>query len=269
MLRQLPLADALLSRLRDGMEWANERRDLVRAVRAVRRLLPGDPQFGDPLSTAGSEPSQLVGRRVWAINHGRWTAAGESGLAFLQVAEWAAGREQARERTRDLAIVFTDLVGFSSWALEVGDERALELLREVGVVVEGCIEAQGGRIIKRLGDGVMAVFEEPADALVAMRGCIESVESLEIAGYRPALRAGLHVGRPRRLGGDYLGIDVNIAARICEDANEGEALVSAPALERLDGEPVKLSGRRTVRRPGIPRDLQVHVAVLYETPAGG
>jgi adenylate cyclase len=210
----------------------------------------------------------LVGRRLWAINRGRWSAAGETGLGFLQVAEWAARREQASERPQDLAIVFTDLVGFSSWALEAGDDRALELLRRVGIVVEGCIEANGGRIIKRLGDGVMAVFDEPADALLAMRGSIEGVESLEVGGYRPQLRAGLHVGRARRLGDDYLGVDINIAARICEDAQEGEALVSGAALRRLDGTPVKLQGRRTVDRPGVPPDLEVHVALLDGAGSG-
>jgi class 3 adenylate cyclase len=166
---------------------------------------------------------------------------------------------------RDLAIVFTDLVGFSSWALEAGDEAALELLREVGVVVEGCVEEHGGRIIKRLGDGVMAVFDAPDEALAAMSEAIAGVDGLQVDGYRPGLRAGLHVGQARRLGGDYLGVEVNIAARICEDARVGEAFVSDAALERLDGASIELRGGRTVRRPGMPEDLGVHVAVLGGT----
>jgi adenylate cyclase len=262
VVNQLLPTDALASRLRAGAEWANERRDLVRAVRALRQVLPGDPDFGDPLSTGGSEPAQLVGRRLWTFNRARFSAAGETGLAFLQVAEWVARREQSREEPRDLAIVFTDLVAFSSWALEAGDDRSLELLRQVGVVVEGCVEDHGGRIIKRLGDGVMAVFDEPADALAAVHEAIEGVEGIEVGGYRPRLRAGLHMGRARQLGGDYLGVDVNVASRICEDAHEGEALVSRPALDGLDGTPVEIGERRTVSRPGVPDDLEVYVAVL-------
>lgn len=256
------LPDALTAWIRAGAEWANERRDLVRSVRALRHLLPGDPDFGDPLSTAGTEPSELVGRRLWTIGRGRWSAAGEMGLAFLQIAEWAAGREQARDETRDLAIVFTDLVGYSSWALEAGDQPALELLREVGVVIDRCFEQSGGRVIKRMGDGVMAVFDEPDDALTAMDDAIRAVAAIEVAGYRPKLRAGLHVGRPRRLGSDYLGIDVNVAYRICEDAADGEALLSQAAVDRLDGAGFELEGRRNIRRPGIPPDLEVYVASL-------
>ncbi|CAA9497159.1 MAG: Purine cyclase-related protein [uncultured Solirubrobacterales bacterium] len=259
---QLPRPQYLASRLRAAAGWANERPDLMRAVRMLRDFLPGDAEFGDPYSTAGNEPAQLVGRRLWAINHSRWSAAGEAGLAFLQVAEWVTRRDQAREEIRDVAIVFTDLVGFSSWALEAGDDRSIELLRRVGATVEGCIEAHGGRLIKRLGDGVMAVFEEPADALTAMHEAIERVADLRADGYRVLMRAGLHVGQARRLGGDYLGVDVNVASRICEDAQEGEALISRPVLDRLDGAPVKVRGRRTVERPGVPRDLEVYAVEL-------
>ncbi|CAA9483508.1 MAG: Purine cyclase-related protein [uncultured Solirubrobacterales bacterium] len=262
MAPQLPRPQNLASRVRAGAGWASERPDLMRAVRMFRDFLPGDADFGDPYSTAGNEPAQVVGRRLWAINRSGWSAAGEAGLAFLQVAEWVTRRDQAREETRDVAIVFTDLVGFSSWALEAGDDQSIELLRRVGATVEGCIEAHGGRLIKRLGDGVMAVFEEPADALIAMHEAIERVADLRADGYRVQMRAGLHVGQARRLGGDYLGVDVNIASRICEDAEEGEALISHPALDRLDGAPVRVRGRRTVERAGVPRDLKVYVVEL-------
>ena len=66
------------------------------------------------------------------------------------------------------------------------------------------------------------------------------------------MRAGVHVGQARRLGDDCLGLDVNVAARICEDAKEGEALISRPVLDGLDGAPVEIQGRRTVKRPGVP-----------------
>ena len=252
----------MASRLRAGAGWASERPDLVRALRLMRDFLPGDAEFGDPYSTAGNEPAQLVGRRLWSINHTRWSAAGEAGLAFLQLAEWVTRREQVRGETRDVALVFTDLVGFSSWALKAGDEVSIELLRRVGAIIEGCIEAHGGRLIKRLGDGVMAVFEEPGEAVVAMHEAIKRVEGVHTDGYRVQMRAGIHVGQARRLGGDYLGVDVNVASRICEAANEGEALISRQVLDRLNGAPIEIVGQRTVDRPGVPDDLAVYVAEL-------
>jgi class 3 adenylate cyclase len=55
-----------------------------------------------------------------------------------------------------IAILFTDLVGFSAWALKAGDAAMLELLREVGTAQEAAGLARGGRIVKRLGDGLMS-----------------------------------------------------------------------------------------------------------------
>ena len=57
-----------------------------------------------------------------------------------------------------MAPLFTDLVGFSAWALHAGDAAVLELLREVGAEVEALITGHEGRIVKRLGDGLMATF---------------------------------------------------------------------------------------------------------------
>ena len=65
-----------------------------------------------------------------------------------------------------LAIVFTDLVGFSDWALEAGDDISLELLREVAEAIEPPVVDHGGEVVKRLGDGMMAVFGD-ADAAAA------------------------------------------------------------------------------------------------------
>ena len=59
--------------------------------------------------------------------------------------------------------MFTDLVGFSPWSLQVGDEATLKLLRRVSQVVEPPLLEAGGHIVKRMGDGIMAVFSEPRD----------------------------------------------------------------------------------------------------------
>ena len=73
-------------------------------------------------------------------------------------------------------------------------------------------------MVKRLGDGMMAVFADPGDALAAVKAGRANLDQVECDGYEPKLRAGLHVGKPRKIGGDYLGVDVNIAARLAENA---------------------------------------------------
>jgi adenylate cyclase len=111
--------------------------------------------------------------------------------------------------------------------------------------------------VKRLGDGLLAVFRDPAAAVAAALAAGEGVAAVELDGYRPQMRAGVHVGHPKRVGGDYLGIDVNIAARLTEAASGGEVLVSEPLCERIDGQAFELKKRR-FKAKGAPRDLAVY-----------
>lgn len=230
---------------------------LLAATRGLRRRLPGDDKFGDPLSTAGPAPVEVVARSVSTLSPERRSAAQELGLAGLQL--WQSLSEAAGRGRGDqpVALLFTDLVGFSSWALEAGDVTTLELLRAVGTAVEAAIHAHDGRIVKRLGDGVMATFLEAPSALDAALDAQDAVAQVEVDDYRPQMRAGVHWGRPRRLGGDYLGVDVNIAARVGDAAKAGEVVVSDPVLERLDVERLEVGRSKRLRAEGAPRAMRV------------
>ena len=229
----------------------------LKAARAVRRMLPGDSDLGDPLSMSGDDPSLVLARRVAEVGQQRPSAVRELGLGAFQVWQALAEKQGRGRGDRELAILFTDLVEFSSWALDAGDEATLMLLRKVGRAEDAAVADHGGRIVKRLGDGVMAVFDEPVDAVSAACAARQGVAEVEHGGYSPRLRAGVHLGRPRKIGGDYLGVDVNIAARVADAASGGQVLVSGAACERLpDGE----FERKRVRRfkaKGAPKGLEV------------
>lgn len=245
---------------------------LVEAARRARWRLPGDERYGDPLSTAGDRPAHLLGQRVATLNGERPSAVRELGLGAIQV--WQALSEvQGRGHgDAEVAILFTAVVGFSDWALEAGDGRAVELLRRVAEAVETPVAAHGGTLVKRMGDGHMAVFPVGAEAglgddaltgdaglvaaVSAARGAIAAVAAIELAGHRPALRAGLHVGTPRRLGSDWFGVDVNVAARVGAAAGPGELLISAATRERL-GAAVATGPCRRLDAKGAPDDLEV------------
>lgn len=244
-------------RLRERVRRADARPQLVASARFIRRLLPGDDRYGDPLSTGGRQVSQRIGRLVSEVEPERPSAARELGLAALQA--WQALAEaQGRGRgTADVAILFTDIVKFSPWALEVGDEAALDLLREVAAVEDDAVSEHGGTLVKRLGDGSMSVFSQAAGAVSAALRATERVGGVEVRGHTPVLRAGVHLGRPRRVGGDYLGVDVNIAARVGECAKGGEVLVSEPARAALDEARFRFGRKRRLRETGTPRGLSV------------
>jgi adenylate cyclase len=230
---------------------------LVAAAQYLRERLPGDARFGDRLSTGGPEQRHLLARRLSEIGAERPGVLRELGLSGLQVWE-ALAESQGRGRgDRDLTILFADLAGFSTWALEAGDDAALELLRSVGATVEPAIEERGGRIVKRLGDGLMAVFDEPADGVGAALDACRRLHDVQADGYQPELRAGLHCGRPRALGGDYFGVDVNVAARVAEVAGASEVLISEAVRDRVGDEELNLRRRWRFRAKGTPKGLKV------------
>jgi adenylate cyclase len=238
---------------------------LVSAAAAVRRRLPGDGRYGDALSTAGDEAAHQLGRRLTALTAERPSALREVGLSALQVWQALSEAQGRGHGDKEVAIVFTDLVDFSRFALEAGDEHAVELLRAVGDTVEPIVKAHRGKVVKRLGDGLMAVFDDPAAAIAATHEAGAAITAIEVAGHRPQLRAGVHVGSPRRLGGDLLGVDVNIAARVADAAGAGEVLISGTTRDRLDEEAAARTKRRwRFRAKGAPKDLAVYAA----SPAG-
>ena len=251
---------AALSRLAARAQRIDGQPLLVSAAQALRKRLPGDHQYGDPLSVAGDDPAGQLGRRLAALTNERPSALREVGLSALQVWQGVSEAQGRGQGDKEIAILFTDLVAFSDWALEAGDEKAVELLRRVGLGVEPLVERCGGRVVKRLGDGIMAVFPDAASAVQVAHDACEAVAKIDVDGYSPCLRAGVHVGKPRRLGGDFFGVDVNIAARVANAANGGEVLVSDAARERIGDESVELRRRWRFKAKGAPKDLTVYRA---------
>jgi class 3 adenylate cyclase len=178
-------------------------------------------------------------------------------LAGLQVADWLGEDVRGVAASEEQSILFTDLGGFSQWALDAGDDEVADLLRNADAVITEAIETHDGVVIKRLGDGAMAIFADSDPAVDAAFDAIAAVRRVPSDGYSPVLRAGLHVGRPQRIGNDYVGVDVNIAARLCEAAPDGGVLISEDVRNRIDHG--KLDARRAERDlRGVPSDIAVH-----------
>jgi len=245
-----------IAKLAAALRRTDEKPRLLVAAKLARELLPGDSGYGDPLSTTGSNPSQQLGRRLSTITAERPSLLGEIGLSALQV--WGSISSQGADQGEmEMAILFTDLVDFSDWSLRAGDTVAVELLRDVGAAIEPAVADHRGVVVKRLGDGLMAAFEDPQDAVEAALDAGAAIAALDADGYEPQMRAGVHIGKPRRLGDDYFGTDVNIAARVAEAASGSEVLVSDPVRERLDEQRLKLK-RRRFKAKGAPKELAVY-----------
>jgi class 3 adenylate cyclase len=236
-------------------------------IRRARRILPGDPDFGDPLSTAGEGGPRAAARAAGRLLGDRDGASREFSLGALQV--WQALTEAVSRHPAnpEVTLVFTDLVGFSTWSLEAGDDATLKLLRRVAQAVEPPLLEAGGHIVKRMGDGIMAVFADPLVAVRAVLVAQQAVKAVDVDGYKPRMRVGIHTGRPQRLASDWLGVDVNVAARVMERATRGGVMVSGMTLDQLaqtDLAALGVVAKRAHRpvfagkTPGLPPDLAIY-----------
>nr|WP_231376607.1 adenylate/guanylate cyclase domain-containing protein [Mycobacterium sp. 141] len=257
------------------LQRTNHSPALVALVRRVRRALPGDPDFGDPLSASG-EGGPRAAARVADRFLDREAASREMSLGALQVWQALTERVSGTPANPEVTLVFTDLVGFSSWSLRAGDDATLRLLRRVAQVVEPPLLEAGGHIVKRMGDGMMAVFSDPVVALRAVITALDALNSVEVDGYTPRMRVGIHTGRPQRIGSDWLGVDVNVTARVMERATKGGLMLSNTTLDLIPADEFSAPGLTVKRqrwqvfspRPdGVPDDLVIYrVRLPRQTP---
>lgn len=132
------------------------------------------------------------------------------------------------------AIVFTDLVGFTEFTALAGDEAALALLAAQDRVVSETLPKDAW-VVKELGDGLLLFFPDSVAAVLTGLALQESLDAESDATGLPLwIRIGLHAGHARRRGDDLVGHDVNVAARIVDQAGPGEVLVSEPARAEVD-----------------------------------
>jgi class 3 adenylate cyclase len=128
-----------------------------------------------------------------------------------------------------VTVLFTDVVGSTELMSRVGEAAADELRREHFDRLRRVIGSTGGREVKNLGDGLMVVFEAAASALTCAAGMQQAMASTPIGTdqrERVEIRVGVASGEADTEDGDYFGVPVVEAARLCGAAGAGEVLVS-------------------------------------------
>src|SRR3954453_12394202 len=149
---------------RDVVRRTDSNPQLIPTARFLRNLIPG----GEPETAEMPEPMQRL------VEEGQPkgpSAIRELGKGAVQAWQALSEAQRRRRGSADVAILFTDLVGFSGWALNAGDEAALEGLRQGGDAGQKALSPNQGALVKRLGDGAMAVF---GDADQAVSAALES-----------------------------------------------------------------------------------------------
>lgn len=167
--------------------------------------------------------------------------------------------------TRNGAVLFTDLVGFTEFNDAAGDVAAVEVLDAQTAMASGAIsDCADARIVKELGDGLMIWSGSADEAVTAAVDFMRLVSQARCRGDFPlAVRVGLHHGDAVQRGDDLVGQTVNIAARVCDLAGPNEVLVSDTTIDACSSVPdVRLEPVGPVAMKGVAQPVWLRRIVV-------
>jgi class 3 adenylate cyclase len=181
-----------------------------------------------------------------------WYAGDVEGL-FDQIEAFLTGARAQSRGTRVLTtVLFTDVVGSTERAAQLGDRAWTALLHTHDELVRGQVEAFRGKLVKTSGDGTLAMFDGPARAIHCAAGIRDAVKTIDLS-----VRAGLHTGEVELRGADVAGLAVHIGARIAGLADADEILVSASVPPLVAGSGIRFREHGRYALKGIPKAWDV------------
>jgi class 3 adenylate cyclase len=187
--------------------------------------------------------------------------AGDQQALLDEVEQFLTGRLASPANDRVLAtVLFTDIVGSTGRAAEIGDQQWREVLERHQRLADREIGRHRGRLIKTTGDGLLATFDGPARAVRAgLALCSAAPTELEVQ-----LRAGVHTGECEAIGEDLGGIGVHIAARVQAAAGPGELLVSGTVKDLVIGSGLQFIDRGEHTLKGVPGAWRLYAATAED-----
>jgi class 3 adenylate cyclase len=182
-----------------------------------------------------------------------WPWLGDTDAVIEEIQEFLTGTREPGEPDRVLAtVLFTDIVGSTERAVEVGDRHWRNVLEDHHAAVRSELSRFRGREIDTSGDGFFAVFDGPARAIRCACAITKAVKPLGLE-----VRAGLHTGECELIGEKVGGIAVHTCARVAAKAQPGEVLVSRTVKDLVAGSGIEFLERGTAELKGIPGEWQL------------
>jgi class 3 adenylate cyclase len=138
------------------------------------------------------------------------------------------------DSARETTVLFADVSGSTQLFESAGDAQALEAIQNCLERLRQAAQAAGGRVVKTIGDEIMALFAAPeaaADAAGAMQSAIDAMPP--VANTKLGVRIGFHRGPVIQRDGDVFGDTVNLAARLAQQANKDQIITSGETAARL------------------------------------
>jgi class 3 adenylate cyclase len=182
--------------------------------------------------------------------------AGDQDAIVGEIQAFLTGVRPTHEPHRVLAtVLFTDIVGSTRRAAEIGDTRWQAELSEHDRTARRLLERFGGREVKTTGDGFLATFEAPTRAVRCALGLRDAVRGMGLE-----IRAGVHTGEIEVRTDDIAGLAVHIGARIAALAGDGEVLVSGTLRELVVGSGIGFEDRGPHVLKGVPGEWRLFAA---------
>jgi pimeloyl-ACP methyl ester carboxylesterase/class 3 adenylate cyclase len=233
----------------------------------VRHVLPSIRVPTLVVHRIGDERTRIEGGRYLAqhipgaklvevsgIDHFPWV--GDTDAILDEVEHFVTGTRRGVEPDRILAtVLFTDIVGSTERAAELGDRRWRSLLESHHRLVRAELGRYRGREIDTAGDSFLATFDGPARAIRCAQAITAGVRQLGID-----VRAGLHTGECELMGDSVGGIAVHIGARVAATAGAGEVLVSSTVKDLVAGSGIRFADRGTHVLKGVPGEWRLFAA---------
>ncbi|MFQ5931783.1 MAG: adenylate/guanylate cyclase domain-containing protein, partial [Nitrospiraceae bacterium] len=192
------------------------------------------------------------------VDHFAWV--GDVDALLDEVEEFLTGVRRGPEIERVLAtVLFTDIVGATEHAAQLGDRRWRDLLNSHHASVRRELDRFRGHEVDTAGDGFLATFDGPARAIRCGCAISKSVRQLGVE-----VRVGMHTGECELIGDKVGGIAVHIGARVAAMARGGEVLVSSTVKDLVAGSGIQFESRGTHALKGIPGEW----ALFAVTSAG-
>jgi len=190
------------------------------------------------------------------VDHYPWFGPVDSLVAEIE--EFLTGVRHEPDVDRILAtLLFTDIVGSTARAAELGDRKWREVLDQHDAIARRQVERFRGRLVRSTGDGILATFDGPARAIRCAGTIRDEVRRLNIS-----IRAGLHTGEVEKRGDGVDGVAVHIGARVAALAESGEVLVSATVKDLVAGSGLCFAERGVHELKGVPGQWHLFAADL-------
>jgi class 3 adenylate cyclase len=165
-----------------------------------------------------------------------------------QIEEFLTGSLASSDPDRRLAtVLFTDIVGSTATAAELGDTRWRALLDRHDAIVRGELARFGGHEVDSTGDGFLATFDTPGIAIRCARAIGDTLDAIGVS-----IRAGVHTGEVEVRGGQIGGLAVHIGARVAAQGGAGDIVVSSTVKELLAGSELTFVDRGEHELKGVP-----------------